>query len=160
MSPQRIARMRIEAERCTGCGECVPACPEEAISLRDGIACIAEDLCRSCEACVPACPQGAIVAVRQGETLPAPATVTLTRPQVKIVPTRESPLARVAARALPAVGTALAVIGRDVILRAAEMLVDRWTGEPDSSSLSSPRSAASPPASEHGGRHRYRGGRA
>ena len=33
-APGGIAQLRIDAERCTGCGECVAPCPVGAISLR------------------------------------------------------------------------------------------------------------------------------
>ncbi|RJS87523.1 hydrogenase iron-sulfur subunit, partial [Candidatus Bathyarchaeota archaeon] len=43
-----------------GCGECVEACPEAAISIVDGKAVINELLCSGCGACIPACPKGAL----------------------------------------------------------------------------------------------------
>ena len=85
------------------------ACAAGAISLQDGMACITEALCRSCEACVRACPQGAIIAVRSGDVLPAPATAAVSRPQAQLASAESGgALARLAARALPAIGTALA----------------------------------------------------
>lgn len=44
---------------CIGCGICVDACPNEAISM-DGVAKIDPDNCIDCEACVGECPQSAI----------------------------------------------------------------------------------------------------
>ena len=50
----------INPDLCDGCGECVEACPEAAISIADGKAVINEMLCSGCGACIPACPRGAL----------------------------------------------------------------------------------------------------
>ncbi len=55
--------IRVDLERCTGCGVCADACPAGAIRIRDGHAAIDEHLCRQCENCVSACPQGALSSV-------------------------------------------------------------------------------------------------
>ena len=49
----------IKAEDCVGCGACVDACPENAITM-DDIAVIGAD-CIECGACIDECPSGAIV---------------------------------------------------------------------------------------------------
>jgi len=43
------------AERCTGCGTCVDACPAGAVSLEDGVAKTDRALCTGCGACVEVC---------------------------------------------------------------------------------------------------------
>ena len=49
------------AERCDGCGACLPACGYEGvISLSGGVARINPALCKGCGACAAACPTGAI----------------------------------------------------------------------------------------------------
>ena len=48
-------------ERCTGCGECIAACPFHSITIVNGKAHIDEESCRHCGVCTRACPQGAIV---------------------------------------------------------------------------------------------------
>jgi len=50
----------IDKSICTGCGECVEACPFNAISLKDGKAEIDYPICKHCNVCVKACPVGAI----------------------------------------------------------------------------------------------------
>lgn len=42
---------------CLGCGDCKAVCPENAISVTDGLARIDPDRCISCGACVAACPK-------------------------------------------------------------------------------------------------------
>ncbi|MDD5474829.1 MAG: 4Fe-4S binding protein [Candidatus Methanoperedens sp.] len=41
---------------CNGCGECVKACPYNALNLEDGKAVLSPLACTGCGICVPACP--------------------------------------------------------------------------------------------------------
>lgn len=41
---------------CNGCGDCVAACPYNALSLEDGKAVLSPLACTGCGICVPACP--------------------------------------------------------------------------------------------------------
>ncbi len=50
----------VDVSKCTGCEECVEACPTEVISMVDGHAFVNADECIDCEACVDACPEEAI----------------------------------------------------------------------------------------------------
>ncbi len=53
--------VRIDAERCTGCGDCIPNCPEGALQIIDGKARLVSDLfCDGLGACIGHCPEGAI----------------------------------------------------------------------------------------------------
>jgi len=53
--------VRIDEEKCDGCGECVPACAEGAIQIVDGRArLISETYCDGLGACLGECPQDAI----------------------------------------------------------------------------------------------------
>jgi ferredoxin len=51
----------IDREKCTGCGLCVPNCPEGALQIIDGKARLVSDLfCDGLGACIGRCPEGAI----------------------------------------------------------------------------------------------------
>ena len=53
--------VRIDEEKCDGCGECIPACAAGAIALVGGKARLASDvLCDGLGACLGECPRGAI----------------------------------------------------------------------------------------------------
>ncbi len=50
----------VDSEKCAGCEVCVGTCPVNAISMKDGVACVNADECIDCGACVGACPAEAI----------------------------------------------------------------------------------------------------
>ena len=53
--------IKIDGEKCDGCGLCVSACHEGAIGLVDGIAkLLRDDHCDGLGDCLPVCPKGAI----------------------------------------------------------------------------------------------------
>jgi Fe-S-cluster-containing hydrogenase component 2 len=53
--------IEIDEEKCDGCGQCVSACAEGAIEIRDGKArLVAETYCDGLGACLGECPQDAI----------------------------------------------------------------------------------------------------
>jgi len=58
--------IRIDHDKCTGCGLCIPNCPEGAIQLIDGKARLVSDLmCDGLGACLGHCPEGAITIERR-----------------------------------------------------------------------------------------------
>lgn len=52
-------KVKVDKEKCVGCGACVDVCPVGAIKLKDGIA-VVSDECIECGACVGGCPCEAI----------------------------------------------------------------------------------------------------
>ena len=59
-SNSALPQLMTYSAKCTGCGRCIPACPEKAIELgmiTDKIAAITDRVrCENCGACVSACP--------------------------------------------------------------------------------------------------------
>ena len=51
----------IDEEKCNGCGQCIPNCPEGALQMIDGKARLISDLfCDGLGACIGTCPEEAI----------------------------------------------------------------------------------------------------
>jgi len=54
--------IKIDEEKCNGCGLCIPNCPEGALQLIDGKARLISDIfCDGLGACIGHCPQDAII---------------------------------------------------------------------------------------------------
>ncbi len=54
--------IKINEEKCNGCGLCIPNCPEGALKIVDGkIKLVSESLCDGLGACVGRCPTGALI---------------------------------------------------------------------------------------------------
>lgn len=62
MSPRKLRPIiKIDEEKCDGCGWCVPSCQEGAIQIIEGKAkLVKESLCDGLGDCLGECPQGAI----------------------------------------------------------------------------------------------------
>ena len=52
--------VKVELDKCNGCGECKSSCPLDSIEITDGKAVI-DDSCAECGACIDACPNKALV---------------------------------------------------------------------------------------------------
>ena len=53
--------IKIDEDKCTGCGHCIPGCPEGALQVIDGKARLVSDLfCDGLGACIKECPHGAM----------------------------------------------------------------------------------------------------
>lgn len=51
----------VKRDECIACGSCGAECPQEAITIEDGIAKIDLDKCINCGACNEVCPVEAII---------------------------------------------------------------------------------------------------
>ncbi len=62
--------VRIDEEKCTGCGECVTPCAEGAIKIVNGKAkVLREELCDGAGFCLAVCPEGALT-IEEREVAP------------------------------------------------------------------------------------------
>jgi NAD-dependent dihydropyrimidine dehydrogenase PreA subunit len=58
--------IKIDEEKCNGCGLCIPDCPEGALQIIDGKARLISDLfCDGLGACIGSCPEGAIATIER-----------------------------------------------------------------------------------------------
>lgn len=149
--------MYVDVARCTGCGACVEACPAGAIQViedeRGRYAQIDVETCRMCEACLASCPEEAIMVQLEGELVSPEETMPA------VAPSRAVQLAWPVPKAVIWAGAVLALAGRQILPRVADLLVDvvaRRASQPSTPvSDLQPRSDRLPSLSA-GRQHRHR----
>ncbi len=58
---KNVTTLRVNVERCTGCGMCLEVCPHDVLALENRRVHIARrDACMECGACSRNCPVGAV----------------------------------------------------------------------------------------------------
>jgi ferredoxin len=58
---KNVTTLRLQEDRCVGCGMCLAVCPHEVFALNNGKAKIRDrDACMECGACARNCPAEAI----------------------------------------------------------------------------------------------------
>ncbi len=157
--------IKIDAERCTGCGACLEVCPTGALYLVDGKVAVDGSLCHECEACLAACPTEAIALVMREEAVEETVHLPAVRPAPEVirVKNRAAPLS-LRSRLLPAMGAAMVWAGREFLPVLANSLLDaldRWATEPRPTEVASGRETRGIGGRGRGRqrRHRRRGGR-
>ena len=70
---------------CLGLGSCVKACPENAITVQDGVAVVNRSRCVGCGLCAKACPKGLIELVPESKQVAVSCSNRDKGPQVKKV---------------------------------------------------------------------------
>ena len=122
----------IDADRCDGCGECVAVCPVDGVRIEEALAVVDQESCNGCEVCMDACPAAAIVSM----TGPASEDYAVTLQPQAVHP---QPFARaqgVALRSsarmsvLPWLGAAAVFVGREIVPRVLDLLLDARDRDP------------------------------
>lgn len=58
---KNVVTLRLDADRCCGCGRCLEVCPHDVFRLEEGKAAFKDrDACMECGACARNCPVQAI----------------------------------------------------------------------------------------------------
>lgn len=158
----------IDEERCTACGVCASACPQEAISLSEYTAVVDHGRCTDCGACIELCGQNAIYQVLEKLPERTPAGPAYAQASIRYQPPATQALSR-PSLVRPVLQSAWAW-ALPLATRAAAGLVGRWLDGPASGRrlagssralMGGPRRRTPFVARQQGGRRRrrWRGGR-
>ena len=110
----------VDDKCCYGCGECIDVCPTGALIFQNNHAFIDQELCQGCQACIDACSIGAILCEN-----PVPASYDVIHiPEIlsaQVQPmTEQNYPTSMRELLLPAVGSFLVWVGRELVPRLAE----------------------------------------
>lgn len=132
--------IEIDEEKCTGCGRCIPDCPEGALQLIDGKARLVSDLsCDGLGACLGTCPEDAISVIeREAEPY-----------------SEKAVMERIALQGEAVIRAHL----EHLVSHGEKDLYDQAIEYLDEHHISIPRHSMKgcPPGSSHGGRHPFAG---
>ncbi|MBN1922283.1 MAG: 4Fe-4S binding protein [Anaerolineae bacterium] len=147
-----MAKVSIDIERCTGCGECLRVCSAGAITLDGGKARVDFSRCLGCEACALVCPNGAVIPVVEGELIPTSMLTPLPQRSAPLAHTTTAPLHKAALAVAVTTGTGLALRAVQSLARVA----GRWLLSPHDTSGLSSASRVTGGSAAGGRRRRYR----
>ncbi len=58
---KNVASLRLDSDKCTGCGQCLDVCPHDVLAMNERHVQIRNrDACMECGACSRNCPVGAV----------------------------------------------------------------------------------------------------
>lgn len=120
--------IRVDQASCAGCGVCVDECPTGAVDLVNGTAVIDAHQCEGegCLACVAICPNQALAWVEESipEATAKPSALAVVEPPVEVTVAETQAPVPWRRAILPAVGSAAAWVGRELVPRLAPLALD------------------------------------
>jgi ferredoxin len=112
--------MYIDPVACNGCGDCLDACPNEAIQVISGKAFLDQDKCGDCAACLDACPTHAIQEEAPLVSIARPVAPVAAHPEVVSVP-EQKPVRTLS----PWLGSILTFVGHEILPRVLNVVEQR-----------------------------------